>query len=100
MNITVTGRQFEVTDPIRAYAREKAAKLEHFFARTTAVEVIIGPRGGHIHDVELIAHVDGHEHFVAHSRDDDVYAAIDMTEHKLGKRLRRYKDRLLRSQRG
>ncbi|MEE9405259.1 MAG: ribosome-associated translation inhibitor RaiA [Algisphaera sp.] len=99
MNITVTGRHFEVTEPIKAYAEDKAAKLPHFFDRTQSVEVVIGQRGSHLHDVELIAHVDGHEPFVAHSRDDDVYAAIDMTEDKLGKQLRRHKDRLLKRQR-
>jgi len=100
MNITVTGRHFEVTDPIRAYAHDKAQKLNHFFDRTTAIEVVIAPHGRHAHDVELIAHVDGHDHFVAHCRDNDVYAAIDLSEHKLGKRLRRHKDRLTRSHRG
>ena len=95
MNITVTGHQFEVTDPIDAYAREKAGKLPHFFPRTSAVEVVISPRGSHTKEVELIAHVPGHRPFVAHSCDDDVYAAIDLTEHKLGKQLRRHHDRLV-----
>jgi len=70
---------FSAPVPLRAYAHDKAQKLNHFFARTTAIEVIIAPHGRHAHDVELIAHVDGHDHFVAHCCDDDVYAAIDMS---------------------
>ena len=100
MNVTVTGRHFEITDAIRAYARDKANKLDHFFRRTTSIDVVIAPHGRHAHDVELIAHVDGHDPFVTHCHDNDVYAAIDLSEQKLGKRLRRHKDRLTRSHRG
>ena len=95
MNITVTGRQFEVTDAIREFAHEKAGKLTRYFDRISRSEVILGRKDNHTYDVEIIAHVDGHEHFVAHGQHEDLYAAIDEAEHKIERQLRNHKAKLV-----
>lgn len=95
MDITVTGRDFEVTEPIRNHAEEKAQKLTRYFEKISRTEVVLGRRDNHTYDVELIAHVDGHEHFVAHGKKEDLYAAIDEAEHKLARQLRDYKAKLV-----
>jgi putative sigma-54 modulation protein len=99
MEITVTGRDFEVTDPIRTHATEKANKLPRYFDRVSRVEVILGRKDNHTYDVELIAHVDGHEHFVAHGQKEDLYAAIDEAEGKLERILVHHKNKLVDRQR-
>lgn len=100
MDITVTGRHLDITDPIRTHATDKAGKLTRFFDRISKVEVVLGNKDKHTYDVELIAHVDGHEHFVAHGQHEDLYAAIDDAEHKLERQLADHKDKLLHRNRG
>jgi putative sigma-54 modulation protein len=95
MEITITGRDFEVTEPIRDHATEKSRKLTRYFDRISQVEVVLGRKDSHTYDVEMIAHVDGHEHFVAHGQTEDLYAAIDDAEHKLARQLRQHKDKLV-----
>ena len=100
MDITVTGRHLDVTDPIRDYAHEKAGKLSRYFDRISKVEVVLSHRDKRTYDVEMIAHVDGHEHFVAHGRHEDVYAAVDDAQSKLERQLADHKDKLIHRHRG
>ena len=95
MDITVTGRDFEVTQAIREHATDKASKLTRFFDRISQVEVVLGRHDNHTYDAELIAHVDGHDHFVAHGRNEDLYAAIADAEHKIERQLRDHKNRVV-----
>ena len=95
MQITVSGRDFEVTDAIRSFAHDKAGKLTRYFERISRTEVVLGRRDNHTYDVELIAHVDGHEHFVAHGQHEDLYAAIDDAETKIERQLRNHKAKLV-----
>ncbi|MEO1236435.1 MAG: ribosome-associated translation inhibitor RaiA [Planctomycetota bacterium] len=95
MDVTVTGRHLEITDPIRDHAVARANKLPRYFDRISRVEVVVGRKDNHTYDVELIAHVDGHEHFVAHGQHEDPYAAVDDAEAKLERQLADHKDKLL-----
>ncbi len=95
MDITVSGRDFELTDAIRSFAEEKANKLTRYFDRISRTEVILSRRTSHDYDAEIIAHVDGHEHFVAHGQHDDLYAAIDDAESKIERQLRNHKAKLI-----
>ena len=94
METTVTGRHVEVTEPIRAYAIEKTAKLSRYYDRVSVIEVIAGKRDQRNFDVELIAHVDGHEHFVSHGKGEDLYACIDETVDKMERQLTDHKEKL------
>jgi len=91
MNITVTGRHLDVTDSIRDYAHEKAGKTNRYFDRISKIEVVLGRKDSHTYDAEMIAHVDGHRHFVAHGKHEDLYAAIDEAEAKLERQLTDHK---------
>ena len=94
MEITVTGRQVEITEPIRDYAYEKAGKLRKYFDRISMIEVVAGKHDHRTFDAEMIAHVDGHEHFVSHGKGDDLYACIDETTDKMERQLTDHKEKL------
>ena len=93
MEIKVTGRHLEITEAIREYAENKAGKLPRYFDRTKAAEII----AERIHDqfeVEMIAHVDRADPFVAHARGQDLYACIDDLVSKMERQLTDHKDKL------
>lgn len=93
MDVTVTGKHIDITDPIRDYAREKSARLSKFYRRLSTIEVLADKHDSHSYKVELIAHVDGHEHFIASSVDADLYACIDETVDKMERQLHDYKEK-------
>jgi putative sigma-54 modulation protein len=94
MDIIVTGKQFEITDAIRDYAREKANKLPRYYDRVAEIEIVISKPDNHEYDVELIVHVDHHDNFVARRRNEDLYACIDEANDKMTRQLKDHKERL------
>lgn len=100
MDITVSGRHLDLTDPIRNYAQEKAGKVNRYFDRVAKVEVVLGRNDPLKYDVEMIAHVDGHDHFIAHGQHEDVYAAVDDAEAKLERQLVDHKKKIRDHHRG
>ena len=94
MEVTVTGKHIDITDPIRQYAQEKIGRLTKFYDRITSVQAIADRYDSHRYQVELVAHVEGHEHFVATAQNDDLYACLDETVDKMGRQLHDYKDKL------
>lgn len=94
MQITVTGRQVEITDPLRDYATDKAGKMTRYFDRIPAIEVVASKVDHRNYDLEMITHVEGHDHFVAHARGEDLYALIDQVHDKMERQLTDHKERL------
>ncbi len=93
MEIKLTGRHMEITDAIREYAESKAGKLPRYFDRTKAAEIV----AERIHDefeVEMIAHVDHADPFVARTRGEDLYACIDDLVSKMERQLTDHKQKL------
>lgn len=93
MQVTVSGRHMGISDAVRQYCTEKAGRLNRFYDRINAVEVVIEGHAGS-HKVELIAHVDGTHSFVARESQSDVYAAFDIVIEKLERQLRDHKEKL------
>ena len=93
MDVTVSGKHIEVTDAIRQYATDKTMKLPRYYDRVKSVEVIADKGDRHSYEIELVVHVDRHEHFVARSRGDDLYACIDESIDKLERQLTDFKER-------
>lgn len=92
MQITVTGRHMGVSDALRTYCQEKAARLPRFLDRILAVEVVLEGKGG-MHTAEIIVRSAGAQPFVATERHEDAYAAVDLLMDKIEEQLRRYKER-------
>lgn len=93
MNVTVSGRHMSVSDSLKRYCLEKAEKLERFFNRIQAIDVVLDGQAG-MHTAEIIVHADGNQPFVASERQEDVYAAIDILIDKLERQLTRHKEKL------
>ncbi len=95
MRIDVVGRQFEVTDAIRAHVEAKARKLVRFFDGTQLITCTISkPDGDHLFRVEFVVDVEKHENFVAHAEGEDLYAAVDKAESRSQRQLTDFKEKL------
>ncbi len=92
MRVTITGRHMGVSDALKQYCIAKAERLSRFLDRISAVEVILEGKDG-VHTAEMIVHSDGATPFVAHERNADAYAAVDLLLDKIEEQLRRYKER-------
>ena len=94
MNTIVTGRHIEITDPIRQHVADKTAKLPRYYDRLSKLEVIADKSDTRTYQIELIAHVDGAEHFVAQATDTDLYHCIELAVQKMERQLTDHKEKL------
>lgn len=94
MQITVTGKHLDITEPIRTYASEKANKLTKFFDQIQSIEVIADTSENHHYEIEMIVRVGHHEPFIAVAKGDNLYATIDLVQGKLERQLTDHKNKL------
>ena len=94
MQINLTGRHLEVSEPLKAFVNDKFARLERHFDHINNVYVILS-----VEKVRQIAeatlHVNGGELF-ANSEAQDMYAAIDLLVDKLDRQVIKHKEKLTR----
>ncbi len=93
MQVNVTGRHMGVSDALKTYCQEKAARLVRYFDRIQSVEWVLDGKNG-VHTAEILVHTDNTEPFVATETQDDAYAAVDLTLDKIERQLTRYKERV------
>jgi putative sigma-54 modulation protein len=94
MQIKVSGKHMEVTEPIREYATEKAGKLPRYFDRVQAIDVVLDKgKNSHVH-VEMIVDAEHADPFVASATGEDLYGCIDDVVDKLERQLTDHKNRL------
>jgi putative sigma-54 modulation protein len=91
-NITVTGRNLVVTEPLRDYVLEKIAKIERFSHRIIDVVVTIDAQKLE-HRVDIVAKVDNTK-IKSQASTENMYASIDKAVDKLEVQLRKYKDKI------
>jgi putative sigma-54 modulation protein len=91
-DVSVTGRNVQVTDSIKDYVIEKISKVDRFSDRIIEVSVILDIQKLD-HRVDIIMKVD-HIKIKSHANSTDMYASIDMAVNKLNTQLRRYKQRI------
>ena len=95
MDITITGRHMPITDAIEQHANEKASKLSRYYDRLSTLEIIIDkPQDGRTYDVEFIAHIDGQDHIIARTTNDDLYHGIEQAVQKMERQLTDLKEKL------
>lgn len=92
MQITITGRHLGVTEAMKAYARTKVEKLLRFSGRTTQAVVTMDVQHQD-HEVEIVLDVPRGARLVGKAAAPDMYAAVDLAEHKLAMQLRKVKER-------
>ena len=97
MNITVRGKNIEITSALVDYATKKLGKLSKFFGQETGAQVVMSVvKENHI--VEVTVNING---LILRGEEStgDMYASIDMVVAKLEKQVGKYKTRLSKSMR-
>jgi putative sigma-54 modulation protein len=92
MQISVRGKNLEVTPALRRHAEEKAAKLDRYLDRIRQVEFVLSHQKG-VQTAEVNVASDLVD-LRAQERNGDMYEAIDLVTKKLEKQVRRFKERL------
>ncbi|WP_420263982.1 ribosome hibernation-promoting factor, HPF/YfiA family [Candidatus Magnetominusculus dajiuhuensis] len=98
MNITVTGRNFEITTPIRAYADGKISKFGKFLSADTDVLVILAVEK-YRHKAEVVIKSNGIQ-IQAESITGEIYASIDEVIEKLDRQIKKYKEKITSKRKG
>lgn len=92
MQLTITGHQLEVTEPIKQYIENKFERIKRHFDQILNVHVIISVEKLR-HKSEATMHIGGKD-FFAESTEDHLYKSIDFLVDKLDKQIRRHKDKI------
>ena len=92
MNITITGRNVDLTDAIKARVNDKLTKLDKMFTKETNATVTLKKENGK--DVcEINIPVKGSLLRVS-ERQDNLFSAIDNAIDKLERQIRKYKTKI------
>ncbi|MGI6358014.1 MAG: ribosome hibernation-promoting factor, HPF/YfiA family [Bacillota bacterium] len=94
MQITVRGKNVEITDALRDYATKKVGRLQKYVDRPLDATVTLVVERDR-HKVEVTATVNG---LILRGEESspDMYASIDLVIDKLEKQVERYKTRIAR----
>lgn len=94
MQITVRGKNIQITDALRDYATKKVERLSKYFDRPVEAQVMLTVEKDR-HTVEVTAMVDA---LILRGEESspDMYASIDLVADKLEKQIDRYKTRISR----
>jgi len=93
MQITVTGRHMGVSESLESYCLKKVPRLQRFYDRVHAAEVIIDGHNGK-HMAEIIVRAEGTPPFVASEEHEDAFAAVDLVLDKVERQIRRHKEKI------
>lgn len=94
MQITVRGKNVEITGPLRDYVEKKVGKIEKYLEGPLSATVTLNVEKGR-HIVEVTVPVNGML-LRGEEATDDMYASIDLVVEKLEKQIDKYKTRLTR----
>jgi len=96
MNISLTGRQLELTEPIKAHMNTSIETLSKYNMDIISVNVVATTqtKKGKEHSmVEFAIHLAHKNSIIIKQNDNDLYAAIDMAISRAQKAMRRMHDR-------
>jgi putative sigma-54 modulation protein len=97
MNKSITGRHFELTDTIKAYADAAVDGLKKYNLDIISVSTVISANERHGKKgfaTEFIVNLKDKNTIVITQNDKDVYAAIDLAIERVKKALRRHADKI------
>ena len=90
MIVTISARHMEISEPLRAYADQKANKLLKYYDRIQEIEVVFDASKDGV-NVEMIVNAEHRDTFLAHHGEGDAYACIDGCVHKLERQITEHK---------
>lgn len=101
MNIIITGKNIELTEPIKTYIEERMHKLDRYLSDIEPVEVNVWiqtnkGKGENWMKVEVTLTIPG---LTIRSEEaiEDLYGAIDLVQEKLERKIRDSKEKILKS---
>ena len=97
MNKSITGRHFELTEPIKAYAEAAIDSLEKYHLDIISASTVISANeknGKKGFVTEFIINLKDKNTIVITQVDKDVYAAMDLAIERVRKSLRRHADKI------
>ncbi|SFZ97727.1 Ribosomal subunit interface protein [hydrothermal vent metagenome] len=94
MKRSITGRHFELTEPIKNYAEAAVDVLDKYNLDITMANTVISKSEKKGFSVEFIINLKDRNTIVITQNDKDVYAAIDLAIERLKKSLRRHSDKI------
>lgn len=93
MNITITGRNMEITDGLRSAVESKLSKLEKYFTPDTDVNVTLSVEKER-QKIEVTIPVKGNI-IRSEQVSSDMYVSIDLVEEVIERQLKKYKSKLI-----
>lgn len=97
-SITITGVKYTPTEQVKRYVIRKVGRLDRFLPRHARKSVTaevklkeVNREYGNKYEAEIILNVPD-KHLTAKDSTVNMYAAVDIVEHKLANQLRKYKD--------
>ena len=97
MNTSITGRHFELTEPIKAYADAAIDSLNKYHLDIISANTVISANeknGKKGFATEFIVNLKDKNTIVITQNDKDVYAAMDLAIERVKKALRRHSDKI------
>lgn len=95
MQITVTFRHMDSSDPVRAYAEEKLGRLKKYIDDPIDAHIVLSVDKKFRHNADVTMLAKGIT-MQAKQTTEDMYAAIDGVADKLDRQLKRYKEKIKR----
>jgi putative sigma-54 modulation protein len=93
MQLSVKGRNLEITPAIRAYAEEKLSRLTRYLENIVSMHVVLSVNK-HRQITEVTLRVRDLT-IRAEEESDDLYSSIDLVAEKLERQILRYKERIM-----
>ncbi len=95
MNVSLTGRQLELTESIKDYVNASLASMEKYNLDIISASVVIAKQERHRGiSLEYTINIAGKNTFIIKQKDDDLYAAADLATDRTQKALRRLSDKI------
>ncbi len=98
MNLMITGKNMDVTVPIKGYVEDKFGRITKYFEQIlnahVYLSVIKNPSVERNQKVEITVDANG-AIIRAEETSDNIYSAIDLASDKIEKRLKKYKNRMI-----
>ena len=92
-HVSVESRHVDVSEAMKAYAREKLEKLPHYYDGLQTALLTFDKDAGEFL-VEIVATGRRKSTFVATHRHADIVVSVDQCAHKIIEQLRRHKDKV------
>lgn len=100
MRIHVNGRNIEITDAIKAYAKEKIGKAANYYDQITGIDVVLtvikNPSVSENHVAEVNCKFTSGS-VVVEEKAESMYASIDLVADKLAAQVKKYKEKNLKA---